>query len=207
MSDLPDLDTIVADRSASWRHRAACRGMPDLFFPAGYTDPVPVARAKAVCATCPVARPCRDEADIDGIWGGTTPRERGVRWGGRQARARRSEAPAVAAGADAQIDEAIERMGWAVPAPVVEVVLAAAPTVAPAIDQALRTLARHHQVALRARTDVTAGVISRQVGRKLRDDGLIVRDRTIPLTGPCWALTASGRDLATQLHLQPQESP
>ena len=60
-----------------WRSRAACRGVdPDLFFPPDDTDThdhgpesaagdcraQQVASAKAVCARCPVRRPCLAEA-------------------------------------------------------------------------------------------------------------------------------------------------
>lgn len=66
-----------------WRDLAACRGVdPDLFFPVGTTGPAleQVQQAKAVCATCPVARDCLRFAVSTGqeygIWGGTTGEER-----------------------------------------------------------------------------------------------------------------------------------
>ena len=41
------------------------------------------ARAKLICADCPVLARCRDHAlsvpEAWGIWGATTPRERGLR--------------------------------------------------------------------------------------------------------------------------------
>ncbi len=68
-----------------WTGSAACRqpGVdPEWFFPIGEAGPAlrEVARAKAVCARCPVARECLAWAlrvgEPDGIWGGTTPGER-----------------------------------------------------------------------------------------------------------------------------------
>ena len=77
-----------------WQELAACRGMtPEIFFPeSGAT----LAPARRVCAGCPVAQECRSVAIADpslqGIWGGTSARERdrlrrAVRDGSRQARA------------------------------------------------------------------------------------------------------------------------
>ncbi|MDI9883442.1 WhiB family transcriptional regulator [Streptomyces sp. HNM0645] len=69
----------------SWRLDAMCLGEdPDLFFPVGSGDSGPTliqtAEAKAVCRRCPVVRQCLDWAvgrgPVDGIWGGTTERER-----------------------------------------------------------------------------------------------------------------------------------
>jgi WhiB family redox-sensing transcriptional regulator len=62
----------------SWRQRAACRGLdPEIFYPAAEEDSD---AAKAVCATCPVREACLEYAlaarEHEGIWGGTTPRER-----------------------------------------------------------------------------------------------------------------------------------
>lgn len=66
-----------------WRHRAACRDEdPELFFPVSETGPGAreTARAKAVCARCPVRAKCLDyafENGLDhGIFGGLTERER-----------------------------------------------------------------------------------------------------------------------------------
>jgi WhiB family redox-sensing transcriptional regulator len=68
----------------SWRDRAACAGpgiSPDLFFP----DPGQrgkVARARRVCARCPVQAPCLEDALAtpglldDGIRAGTTAKDR-----------------------------------------------------------------------------------------------------------------------------------
>lgn len=64
--------------NSSWRQRGACRGLdPDVFYPP--TDEEADA-AKAVCAECPVREPCLEFAlstrEAEGVWGGTTARER-----------------------------------------------------------------------------------------------------------------------------------
>jgi len=68
---------------ADWRKAGACaRADPDLFFPISSTGRAlgQIAKAKAICAACPVRQPCLDfalEHDLaHGIWGGTTPAER-----------------------------------------------------------------------------------------------------------------------------------
>lgn len=63
---------------SDWRDRAACLGIdPDVMVPDRGS---PTAPAKAVCARCPVAGPCLDEALADpwllGVWGGTSFDER-----------------------------------------------------------------------------------------------------------------------------------
>jgi len=71
--------------SASWAEHAACSkpGVdPELFFPVSESGPAlrQVAEAKAICARCPVAAPCREWAmragEPAGVWGGTTAGER-----------------------------------------------------------------------------------------------------------------------------------
>jgi WhiB family transcriptional regulator, redox-sensing transcriptional regulator len=56
---------------------ASCRGLdPELFYAEGGAS---VARAKAVCAICPLRSKCLDWAiarEEFGVWGGTTARER-----------------------------------------------------------------------------------------------------------------------------------
>ena len=64
--------------NASWRNRAACRGIdPDIFFPVTDEDAGP---AKAVCDVCPVREACLEFAlaarERDGVWDGATERER-----------------------------------------------------------------------------------------------------------------------------------
>ena len=71
------LDSVRLDR---WVARAACRGSDTgLFFPDRYSRESAGA-AKAVCARCPVLRPCRAWAMAHpgerGIWGGLTEAER-----------------------------------------------------------------------------------------------------------------------------------
>ncbi|HET7488281.1 MAG TPA: WhiB family transcriptional regulator [Acidimicrobiales bacterium] len=61
-----------------WREQGACRQVPTVvFFP---TRGEEADTAKAVCAACPVAGPCRDYAlgvpDLKGVWGATTEEER-----------------------------------------------------------------------------------------------------------------------------------
>ena len=72
-----------------WRPLAACRGADtDLFFPVG-TDPgaeAQTAKAKAICAGCPVRCPCLTYALTTGqrfgIFGGQTADERHAQRGG-----------------------------------------------------------------------------------------------------------------------------
>jgi WhiB family redox-sensing transcriptional regulator len=58
-------ETYRDERSGDWRSRAACRTRdPELFFPVGTTERAltQMQKAKAVCATCPVQKPCLDWA-------------------------------------------------------------------------------------------------------------------------------------------------
>ena len=73
----------VLPADANWRLRAACLSMdPDLFFPISEVGEgiEQTARAKAVCAGCPVPAECLAFAlatrQAHGIWGGQTERER-----------------------------------------------------------------------------------------------------------------------------------
>lgn len=66
--------------SATWRRRAACRGIDaEVFYPATEDD-ADAAEAKAICAECPVRQACLEHAlayrEREGVWGGTTERER-----------------------------------------------------------------------------------------------------------------------------------
>lgn len=62
----------------TWTEHRACVDVdPAVFFP---DDRAGRVRAKAICATCPVAAECLtlalENRELDGIWGGLTPRER-----------------------------------------------------------------------------------------------------------------------------------
>jgi hypothetical protein len=62
----------------AWRLHGRCRSVdPDTFFP---PPAEPADFALALCRSCPVQAPCLaaalDSADGNGVWGGTTPRER-----------------------------------------------------------------------------------------------------------------------------------
>lgn len=66
--------------TASWRRRAACRGIDaEVFYPST-DDETDAAPAKAICEQCPVREPCLEHAlasrEREGVWGGTTERER-----------------------------------------------------------------------------------------------------------------------------------
>ena len=63
---------------ASWRQRAACRGVdPDIFYPVSDDDS---GEAKALCASCSVRQACLEYSlaarEREGVWGGLTERER-----------------------------------------------------------------------------------------------------------------------------------
>ena len=69
-----------------WQHRAACRGeVASLFFPDALEETRDdrldrEARAKAICATCPVRAECLEYAlrahENHGVWGGLNEYER-----------------------------------------------------------------------------------------------------------------------------------
>jgi len=64
--------------SATWRKHAACRGIdPDVFYPVSYEE---AGEAKAICDQCAVRESCLEHSlsnrEREGIWGGTTERER-----------------------------------------------------------------------------------------------------------------------------------
>ena len=65
--------------SATWQDNAACKGHnPDLWHPTS-GDVASAARAKAICARCPVRQECLDLAisnsEQHGIWAGLRARE------------------------------------------------------------------------------------------------------------------------------------
>lgn len=80
---------IELSQHEQWRLQAACAGMAtenyDLFYPpvGGSAQAPRNNRAKAICAGCPVRAEClayAEEHEIAvGVWGGTTPAERGKR--------------------------------------------------------------------------------------------------------------------------------
>jgi len=64
----------------TWRKRSACTGIDsDVFYPSSEDD-ADAEEAKAICAVCPVQTMCLEHAlslrEREGIWGGTTERER-----------------------------------------------------------------------------------------------------------------------------------
>jgi WhiB family transcriptional regulator, redox-sensing transcriptional regulator len=74
--------TVTGD-GENWRSSGACRSAdPDLFFPISGKGPGDrqVARAKMICARCPVRQECLEFAmshdQTYGIWGGTTVEDR-----------------------------------------------------------------------------------------------------------------------------------
>jgi WhiB family transcriptional regulator, redox-sensing transcriptional regulator len=81
--DLRPVPAAAYDR-ASWRESAACRQAadPELFFPIGTASiaVVETQRAKAICDSCQVRRPCLTFALATrqefGIWGGYDETER-----------------------------------------------------------------------------------------------------------------------------------
>jgi WhiB family redox-sensing transcriptional regulator len=76
------IDPVMFDvKFSPWREEDACIDVVDevSFFP-DPEDLGAIARAKAVCATCPVARECLawsiETNQTEGIWGGHTSKER-----------------------------------------------------------------------------------------------------------------------------------
>ncbi|MHB1503940.1 MAG: WhiB family transcriptional regulator [Acidimicrobiales bacterium] len=71
---------MTAPLSASWRKHAACRGIDPLVFYPTSDDDADAEEAKAICAICPVRQACLEHAltsrEREGVWGGTTERER-----------------------------------------------------------------------------------------------------------------------------------
>ena len=69
---------MTALSTATWRKRAACRGIdPDVFYPVSDED---AEEAKGICSGCPVRQACLEHALVhrerEGVWGGATERER-----------------------------------------------------------------------------------------------------------------------------------
>ena len=101
---------IALDNRAERWSRAACSTAdPDLFFPISSSGPAvhQAKRAKAICARCEIRQACLDYAidagPIQGVWGGTTERERRpLRQRGHRERARHTQGNAAARRALAQ---------------------------------------------------------------------------------------------------------
>ena len=75
----PNFAPSAAPSTASWRKLAACQGIdPEVFYPASDEDDA--WEAKAICDECPVRQACLEHAlahrEREGVWGGTTERER-----------------------------------------------------------------------------------------------------------------------------------
>lgn len=71
---------VLSPFPGDWALAAACRGAdPDIFFVEVGGS---IARAKAICAGCPVIEPCRDHAvrwnEPAGVWGGLSVQARRV---------------------------------------------------------------------------------------------------------------------------------
>ena len=81
----PDLDETYSDdeERINWEKLAACIGKQSLFI-GELDEPRPVkrrrvAKAKEICATCPVQEQCRQKADEEpnlGVWAGESELER-----------------------------------------------------------------------------------------------------------------------------------
>jgi WhiB family redox-sensing transcriptional regulator len=77
----------MPEARSHWRSAAACQSCdPDLFFPLSSSGPAveQIARAKEICAGCPVRRECLAFAlrtrQAHGVWGGLTEQERYLAW-------------------------------------------------------------------------------------------------------------------------------
>lgn len=74
-------ETVIDMTVTPWREAAACLDAPEdvSFFP-DRENVAGIAKAKAICATCPVAADCLTWAiesnQGEGIWGGHTSKER-----------------------------------------------------------------------------------------------------------------------------------
>lgn len=82
---------VIEFRRADWMVHASCRGMdPEYFHPPRGTTHRVERSIRALCAECPVSKPCGEMAiedhTLSGYWGGMSERER------RAIRARRNRA-------------------------------------------------------------------------------------------------------------------
>lgn len=77
-----DIDDLLAiARRPEWHAEAACKGRGDLYYPEvarGAAAAELYAEARALCAGCPVAEPCREAGmgEKFGLWGGLAEHER-----------------------------------------------------------------------------------------------------------------------------------
>lgn len=74
--------TPAAGSPEGWRRQAACVGKPtEWFFPEQSEGGGQYAKARLLCAGCPVRAECEAEARADhiphGMWGGLTAQQRG----------------------------------------------------------------------------------------------------------------------------------
>lgn len=88
-------DDFVQLNRPAWQNLALCHNQTELFFPEKVTVEQ-AAKAKLVCAQCPVQTDCLDMAyrndERDGIWGGLTPLERDLQlYGYNRNRGRRPQ--------------------------------------------------------------------------------------------------------------------
>ena len=73
-------DGTFRPTAPDWHKHARCKGQQHLFF--NEASASAVRQAKAICAMCPVRRPCLAFAirnEEYGVWAGTTTVERGKR--------------------------------------------------------------------------------------------------------------------------------
>ena len=80
LADCPVIPAVAMNvpMSATWRKHAACRGIdPDVFYPVSDEESD---EAKSICDQCVVREACLEHAlanrEREGVWGGTTERER-----------------------------------------------------------------------------------------------------------------------------------
>ncbi|WP_240351063.1 WhiB family transcriptional regulator [Streptomyces olivoreticuli] len=78
----PNTEGVPMPAGPEWMRHAACTGAdPAVFFATETTGRQNIAKAVALCSSCPVLAICRRHADETperfGVWGGTTAFERG----------------------------------------------------------------------------------------------------------------------------------
>lgn len=102
MKSIPQSRHTLVDADVSWHPLGRCKVEDDavFFHPHGARDTPKREReeaAKAICATCPLAQRCRDQARANrepyGVWGGESEEERAA-WLREQRPSRRQKAAA-----------------------------------------------------------------------------------------------------------------